>query len=94
MPTFFKMLDLSTAHLPQKVCENLNRYNSVTADKSECGWLLSVPEDINDVLRWNNGAVPTAVVHIWRHAQKHDCQYVLIDRDGAKYEELPIYQWE
>jgi hypothetical protein len=32
-------------------------------------------------------------VTIWRYAEKHDCQYVLLDRDAEKNPDLPTYDW-
>jgi hypothetical protein len=117
------MLDLSTKHLPEEVCEDLNGFDGVIADERSYGWLLWVPEDIDQHLKEytpesepmtppddpNYGdvhhaevqdqqllldeTIPPAIVEVWRFAEKHDCQYVLIDQDGAEYTSLNSYDW-
>jgi len=95
-----KMLDLSTAHLPENVCQNLNDYPGVTADeRSMYGWLGWVPEDIdahlaeyNDV-REPEELPPSELVTIWRYAQAHGCKYVLLDRDANLNPDLPTWEW-
>lgn len=123
MPTIFKMLDLSTKHLPEDVHDELNAHDGVIADERDYGWLLWVPEDIDkhieeftpesepmtppddpsygdvhhaevqDRQLAENETIPPSVVAIWRFAEKHDCEYVLIDRDGAEYPALTRYDW-
>lgn len=100
MPTIFKMLDLSTKHLPEGVHDDLNEYEGVIADERDHGWLLRVPRDIEshldeafDDFSTLRDQTPPAIIEIWRFAQKHDCQYVLLDEDGAEYDALESYDW-
>jgi len=120
MPKFFKMLDLSTAHLTETVAQDLNSYPGVIADDRTYGWFLWVPENVDEhvaeyesalepmtppddpnyddvhhseVQERELNAIPAEVVAIWRYAQKHECQYVLLDRDADVNPDLPNYEW-
>lgn len=101
MPRIYKMLDLSTKHLPEEVCEDLSSYEGVVADERTYGWLLWVPDDIDERIREYqvdegdpvDDIFPPAVVDIWRFAAKHECQYVLLDQDGPEYNDLPSHEW-
>lgn len=86
-PTIHRMLDLSTAHLPPEARAELNNYEGVTAREYEYGWLLYVPP------RLGSGAdYPDFINDIWRYATKHDCRYVLLDRDAEEITDLPTYE--
>jgi hypothetical protein len=119
MPKFFKMLDLSTAHLTESLARELNSFPGVIANDREYGWLLWVPENIDEhVAEYESdepmtppddpnyadvhqaeaqerdlNEIPSEIVTIWRYAEKHDCQYVLLDRDAEKNPDLPTYDW-
>jgi hypothetical protein len=47
-PNVFRMLDASTAHLPQELREELNEQPGVVADERGYGWLLWVPTNIDE----------------------------------------------
>lgn len=95
-PTIFRMLDMSTAHLPREMREDLSQYEGVIADERNYGWLLWVPEDIDKHVgecdpEDADELIPPEIVRIWRKAAEHDCQYVLIDQDASTVEDLPTY---
>jgi hypothetical protein len=78
-PSVFRVLDLSTRHLPFEVCQDLNGFPGVLADeRSEYGWFVWVPEDIDQ--------------HV-AEIDAEDCQYVLFDRDAKVNPDLPTWEW-
>lgn len=96
-PGTFRMLDASTLHLPEKVRESLNQYPGVIANDREYGWLLWVPENIDEhVAEYTDSdpgfGIPAAVIALWRCAQEHDCQYVMLDTDALAVGGLPIFE--
>ena len=50
MTTIYRMLDASTAHLPATLRADLNEQPGLTVDRRQFGWLLFVPEDIDDTV--------------------------------------------
>jgi hypothetical protein len=98
MPRFFKMLDLSTCHLPEELGQELDQMPGVIANHREYGWLLWVPDDIDDHVAENavdgpEYAIPDAIITIWRYAEKHECQFVLFDSAADTEPDLPSYDW-
>ena len=43
MPDIRTMLDLSTAHLPEQICDRLGAIPGVVAHETVYGWLMWVP---------------------------------------------------
>jgi hypothetical protein len=98
VPTISNLLHLSTAHLSPEVRLNPNQYPGVIADEREYGWLLFVPEDIDGhVAAYRDEdpehPIPAEIVFIWCYAERHDCQYVLLDRYEAENPDLQRFQW-
>jgi hypothetical protein len=92
-----RVLDLSTGHLPQQVCNQLNSYEGVTAyELSDHGWLCYVPEDpeahANDYGVDGDG-VPSTLLRLQVIARAAGCDYLLFDRDAARIPGLPRYDW-
>lgn len=81
-----RMLDVSTSHLPQDICENLGDYNLITT-KREFGWLIVVPEIIN------NHLLPEPLARLLVYAERRNCPYILLDADGPNHESLSSYDW-
>jgi hypothetical protein len=93
MPNIRLMLDLSTAHLPEDVCDNLDGYENVTAHHCTYGWLLWVPDDPDESCSAMRVPVPDVVLTIQRYARAAGCDYVLFDRDGDIDDQLPTWDW-
>jgi hypothetical protein len=99
-PRIIRVLDASTAHLPEHVCEDLNSWEGVTAyalstSDDHYGWLLHVPEELADPAEQelDEDGVPAEVLTLQRFARGLDCDYVLLDRDAAQVEGLPTWEW-
>lgn len=91
-----KFLDLSTSHLPQQVFKDLNSYTGVHAHVFRYGWLLHVPENVDDhAMDYSDETdpIPPEVLAIQRFARNLDCDYVLLDRDASAIEDLPTWEW-
>ena len=55
------LLDLSTHHLPEVVCDQLSAYDGVTAHDTTYGWLLGVPGDLDGHRTDHPTTVPDAL---------------------------------
>lgn len=91
-----KVLDLSTMHLTPEVLEDLTGFDGVVAYTLDIGYLLWVPEDPEDHAadygdEEECDGVPDHVLAIQLYARRHGADYVLLDRDGPKNEELPTF---
>lgn len=90
----FKMLDLSTAHLPAELCSNglLNDVPGVLVIMDgRYGYLVYVPVT-NDL--WDDRErCPEPVARILRYARDHDCDYIYLDADGEVVPDLPCWEW-
>jgi hypothetical protein len=96
-PTISNMLELSTAHLPEELRLALGTEPGVMADELTYGWLLYVPEDIDETIAEqatdpDAKGVPTVVVAICRYADELDCQYVRFDQDEEPIGDLPTFE--
>ncbi len=91
-PRIIKMLDATTGHLPQEICQDLNGYDGVIATDRTYGWLLWVPEDPAEHAG-ETGDVPAEVVALQVFARGLGCDYVLLDRDADRVDGLPHWDW-
>lgn len=87
-----QMLELSTEHLPEDVCSDLNGFEGVVADRREFGWLLWVPDDVDDWFASYPG-LPPSLLTVLRFARSRGCDYVLFDAEGDGCPDLPVYDW-
>jgi len=101
-PSNRRILDASTGHLPQDVCDDLNGFDGVVAhrvlfagDGSMAGWLLWVPNDpIAHAADHNDdGDFPTEVTVLQTWARAAGCDYVLLDPDGDRIHGLHHWEW-
>lgn len=90
-----KMLDLSTAHLPQAYgdADGLTSVDGVVAYTTEYGFITWVPDDPQDNADAYDGMVPSSVLTIQKYARALGCDYVLFDRDGPVNPNLPTWEW-
>jgi hypothetical protein len=93
VPVIRTFLDLSTAHLPQQVCDRLSAQPGVIAYQTIHGWLLWVPDDPDDSSAGGGEPVPDVVLAIQRYARALGCDYVLVDADGDEVDDLPTWHW-
>lgn len=94
MPDIRLVLDLSTAHLPEDLgTSGLSSLDGVVAYPLDFGWLLWVPEDPDADNGEYDHTIPATVLAIQRYARSHQCDYVLIDRDGPHNPDLPQWSW-
>lgn len=85
-------LDLSTAHLSEETCRDLNSYDGVTAYKTTYGWLMYVPDENADGLA-EEGDWPAELLPIVKLARTNGCAYILFDADAATSDLLPTFDW-
>jgi hypothetical protein len=94
VPDIRLLLDLSTAHLPEHLgCGGLDTAPGVVAHRTECGWLLWVPDDPDESATAILDTVPGVVLAIQRYARRHGCDYVLFDADADRVDDLPTWDW-
>ncbi len=89
-----RVLDLCTSHLPKVICERLSGYDGVIAHNTPAGWLLWVPNELEQHLKdYGVKSIPRPVRLIWEYAANLGCSYVLLDRDAETVEELRTWDW-
>lgn len=91
-----RLLDLSTAHLPQKTCNYLSEFEGVIAypkrtETADFGWWLWVPEDPQE--HASTYHYPAAILTIQLYARSLGCDWVMFDRDADAIDELPRWEW-
>jgi hypothetical protein len=85
-------LDLSTAHLDEHTCRDLNGYEHVTAYPTPYGWWMFVPDgDVADLA--DQGDWPAELPEIVTLARDRGCAYILFDADGPHSNLLPTFDW-
>lgn len=87
-----RLLDASTAHLPQQLCQQLNTLDGVLAHATDHGWLLWVPTD-PDTHAADHPDLPGEVLTLQRYARSCGCDYVLLDSDADQISDLPTWDW-
>lgn len=94
------MLDISTAHLPEKYgseqsLEALSELGhlGIIADALERGFLMWVPEDPEGHTEEFYNETPPEILAIQVYARKLDCDYVRFDADADTVEDLPTWEW-
>jgi hypothetical protein len=85
-------LDLSTSHLSEETCRDLNSISGITAHETTHGWLLYAPEEGADELA-EDGDWPAELLPIVELARSNGCEYVLFDRDAETTDLLPTFDW-
>lgn len=89
----YKYLDLSTAHITKETDRFLDResqwqMSDVIVYKKECGYFVCVPEDITELVN-----VPDDLKACLKLAQKHHCQWLMLDGGAEIVEGLTTYKW-
>jgi hypothetical protein len=92
-PRIMNLLDLSTHHLPEDVCDQLSAYAGVTAHDTTYGWLLAVPGDLDGHRTDHPATVPDAVWQLWQYAHRFGAEYLLLDADADRVDALPSWDW-
>ena len=89
-----RMLDLSTAHLPEHLGQSLHTADGVSAYRMIYGFLMWVPDDPQKTAEAEIDGVPPEVLAVQLHARRLDCDYVLFDAGGDVDPDLPTWDWE
>ncbi|RAS59471.1 hypothetical protein C8D87_11483 [Lentzea atacamensis] len=85
-------LDLSTSHLAEKTCMELDSYEGVLAHNTEYGWLVYVPQEpVSEFAE--PGEWPDELIPIVDLARVSGCSYILFDADACTTELLPTFDW-
>lgn len=94
-----RLLNLSTAHLPQHLGTpgGLDRVAGIiahtVAHTTDVGILLWVPDDPDESAHAMADPVPAMVLAIQRYARTWNCDYVLLDADADRVDDLPVWDW-
>lgn len=88
------MMDISTAHITRKDEEQLRK------DKANLivipygyGYIVMVPAKERQNSFYKQKKFSPAFNKLLNLARKNNCEYLMIDRDGEEYEELPTFDW-
>jgi hypothetical protein len=76
MPDIRTFLNLSTAHLPEHICDRLDTVPGVIAHNTAYGWLMFVPNHPGQPGKHDAAEVPEVVLTILRYARAVGCDYV------------------
>ena len=93
MPDIRTFLDLSTAHLPEQMCDRLDAIPGVVAHQTVYGWLMQVPDQPGDPDEHDGAEVPDVLLTIQAFARTAGCAYVLFDADADRIDALPTWDW-
>ena len=93
MPLIRTFHDLSTAHLPEEVCDRLSAQPGVDAYSTTYGWLMWIPDDPDEHSLSSDEPTPDVVLSIQRYARAMDCDYVLFDANADQVDDLPTWPW-
>lgn len=92
-----KLLDISISHItPQDAVLLATMGAQVAATEYEYGFYVRVTSDEDYLMdRMTNArrlgfSVP--FVHLLRTAAQHDCELIMLDRDGLEDESLPVFR--
>lgn len=84
----FKYMDLSTGHISHQTAEWLdeNPEGIIMYPKGEYGWFIHVSEETDE-------QVPADLAKVLKFAQKKNCAWLVLDRDGESIDELEKFDW-
>ncbi|MCY9763166.1 hypothetical protein M5X06_22410 [Paenibacillus alvei] len=88
---FNHVLSLSTAHLTEVACENLDNFFSISYPKGEYGCIVLVPEKLEEAIKQE--ILPHCLVNILKFIRNKDVDWIMFDRDAPIIPELPVYEW-
>lgn len=90
-----KMLVISTSHIKESTSHWLSGEiecprNIIAYEKSEYGFLILVQddEDREDLVN-----VPSDFQHLYQYARSLGIDWIMLDRDAPKIQEIPSYSW-
>jgi hypothetical protein len=89
-----RVLDLSTAHLPERLgSRGLSGQDGVIAYELDgYSWLMWVPPD-PDRHAADHPGLPAEVLTIQHYARRRGCDYALFDQDADVIGDLPTWDW-
>lgn len=89
-PTIHSLLDLSTGHLKEETARFLDETPidlwPISGGRTRYGFLISVPDELTRTIEEDLQACLA-------FARRHNCPYILFDRDAAHHPALQRYDW-
>ena len=90
----YKYLDISTAHIKEETDVYLRRQvendnSPLIVYEKECGYFVCVPYNL-DIIEMH---IPNDLASCLGFAQKHNCQWLVLDCDAEIIDELETYEW-
>jgi len=99
MTEIFKVLSLSTGHVPEDDLQWLisGLVEEVIAYPYEYGVWIYVPSDTETFKETidsiNHSNFSQALINCMKHAYSNDCRYIQLDRDGDVNSDLESFDW-
>ena len=84
-----RMLTLSTAHICQDTAEKMESHllDLTIYEKGKYGWFIYVEPETAEK------KIPQDLSVVLKIAEKAGCVWICLDCDGAKIENLPVFEW-
>jgi hypothetical protein len=97
-PEIEKSLVVSTAHITRQDSELLDLYAKrvgsqplIVFNKEEYGWWVAIIRNPDEAML--PAAVSEDLRNLLNEAKRRECQWLVLDRDGPEYPELPTHDW-
>lgn len=88
------ILECSTAHIKEETKKQFDeeQYFGLIVyekkiDNESYGWFIPLTDN------WREKSLPDEVTALFDYAEKHGCQWVMLDRDADIIFDLPFYYW-
>jgi len=95
-PRLFRVLDLSTAHLPQEQMDRIGQADTIVVDRPDIGALVWVQHDDpeeQDARLIEDGFAELVTVLRYARTLGEDVYWVQFDRDADRNDALPTWEW-
>lgn len=90
----YKYLDISTAHIKEETDTYLqkqvrNDNSPLIVYEKECGYFIHVSYNLDEI----EMHIPSDLASCLGFARKHNCYWIVLDRDAEVIDELETYEW-
>jgi Protein of unknown function (DUF2510) len=84
-------LEVSSAHLPDRLSRRVDRCPGVLAWPHDLGAYIYVPANAQELRETESKGCPPELLHLFRYAMDLECSLIDLGRDFATNSDLPTY---